>query len=67
ELKLLKAPVSLPSDSYHSFFIEIENPGVLPLRGLRIQTQPDWGSEYLAYLPESYRQPLFFLLKPNYQ
>ncbi|CTZ96584.1 restriction endonuclease subunit S [Escherichia coli] len=52
ELKLLKAPVSLPSDSYHSFFIEIENPGVLPLRGLRIQTQPDWGSEYLAYLPE---------------
>lgn len=52
ELKLLNSPVSLPADSYHSFFIEIENPGVLPLRGLQIQTQPDWGSEYLAYLPE---------------
>ncbi|ADY81789.1 type I restriction-modification system methyltransferase subunit [Acinetobacter pittii PHEA-2] len=52
KLKLLNLPVSLPAESYHSFFIEIENPGVLPLRGLQIQTQPDWGSKYLAYLPE---------------
>jgi len=52
ELKLISSPASLPADSNYSFEIQIENPGVLPLRNVQFKTQPDWGSEQFAYISE---------------
>lgn len=51
-LKVRKSPTSLSAGSFAEFSVELENYGVLPLRNLRIETQPDWGSTAIPYFAE---------------
>lgn len=45
-------PSSLVAGSFAEFSIELENPAPLPLRNVRVTTQPDWGSTVIPYLTE---------------
>ncbi|WP_175751380.1 N-6 DNA methylase [Burkholderia ambifaria] len=51
-LQLCASPASLVAGSFAEFSVDLENSGALPLRNLRVQTQPDWGIVELAYLAE---------------
>ncbi len=51
-LQVRTAPASLVAGSYAEFSIELENQGALPLRNVRIETQPDWGLAEVTYLAE---------------
>lgn len=51
-LQVSTAPTSLTAGSYAEFSVELENLGALPLRDVRIETQPDWGITEVAYLAE---------------
>lgn len=52
ELHVRMAPASLVAGSFGEFAIELENPGVLPLRSVRVETSPDWGITDVPYLVE---------------
>lgn len=45
-------PSSLVAGSFAEFSIELENPAPLPLRNVRVTTQPDWGGTVIPYLTE---------------
>lgn len=45
-------PSSLVAGSFAEFSIELENPAPLPLRNVRVTTQPDWGGALIPYLTE---------------
>lgn len=45
-------PSSLAAGSFAEFSIELENPAPLPLRNVRVTTQPDWGGTVIPYLTE---------------
>lgn len=45
-------PNSLNAGSFAEFSIELENPAPLPLRNVRVTTQPDWGGAEIPYLSE---------------
>lgn len=45
-------PDSLNAGSFAEFSIELENPAPLPLRNVRVTTQPDWGGAEIPYLSE---------------
>ncbi|MFM9869420.1 N-6 DNA methylase [Achromobacter xylosoxidans] len=51
-LQVRTAPVSLVAGSFTEFSVELENSGALPLRNVRVETQPDWGIVELPYLAE---------------
>lgn len=51
-LQLRISPDSLIAGSFAEFSVELENAGALPLRNVRVSTQPDWGVAEVAYLPE---------------
>lgn len=51
-LQVRTSPASLVAGSFAEFSVELENPGTLPLRNVRVETQPDWGIVELPYLAE---------------
>lgn len=51
-LQVRSSPASLVAGSFSEFSVELENPGALPLRNVRLETQPDWGSAEVPYLAE---------------
>jgi type I restriction enzyme M protein len=51
-LQVRTSPGSLVAGSFAEFSVELENPGALPLRNVRVETQPDWGIVQLPYLAE---------------
>ena len=51
-LQVRTSPVSLPAGSFIEFSVELENSGALPLRNLRVETEPDWGGAEYPYLAE---------------
>lgn len=51
-LQVRGAPVSLLFGSFAEFYVELENLGALPLRNIRVETQPDWGEGECSYLAE---------------
>ena len=51
-LTVRSSPESLLVGSFAEFSIELENRGTLPLRDLRVETQPDWGIAEHPYLAE---------------
>lgn len=46
------APSSLVAGRFAEFSVEMENPSALPLRNVRVETQPDWGIVEVPYLVE---------------
>jgi type I restriction enzyme M protein len=42
----------LSAGTFAEFAIELANEGALPLRSLRVETQPDWGSASYSFFPE---------------
>lgn len=51
-LQVRTSPGSLVAGSFAEFSVELENLGALPLRNVRVETQPDWGIVELPYLAE---------------
>jgi len=51
-LQVRSSPASLVAGSFSEFSVELENPGALPLRDVRVDTQPDWGGAEVSYLAE---------------
>jgi type I restriction enzyme M protein len=51
-LQVHTSPATLVAGNYTEFSVELVNPGVLPLRNVRVRTQPDWGVAELSYLAE---------------
>lgn len=51
-VKVSALPSSLVAGSFAEFSIELENPAPLPLRNVRVTTQPDWGGALIPYLTE---------------
>jgi type I restriction enzyme M protein len=51
-VKVSALPSSLVAGSFAEFSIELENPAPLPLRNVRVTTQPDWGGTQIPYLAE---------------
>ena len=51
-VKVSALPSSLVAGSFAEFSIELENPAPLPLRHVRVTTQPDWGGTVIPYLAE---------------
>lgn len=51
-VKVSALPSSLVAGSFAEFSIELENPAPLPLRNVRVTTQPDWGGTLIPYLTE---------------
>ncbi|AGW91766.1 hypothetical protein N234_17170 [Ralstonia pickettii DTP0602] len=51
-LQVRAAPASLVAGSFAEFSVDLENQGALPLRNVRIETQPDWGIAEAPYLAE---------------
>lgn len=51
-LQVRTSPGSLVAGSFAEFSVELENPGALPLRNLRVETQPNWGIVEIPYLAE---------------
>ncbi len=52
------APQSLVAGSIAEFSVELENDGFLPLRNVRIESQPDWGSTVIPYFAERSTQKI---------
>lgn len=52
------SPSTLTAGSFAEFSVELENPSALPLRNVRVRTEPDWGATELPYVPEGGRFPL---------
>ncbi|WP_147473005.1 MULTISPECIES: N-6 DNA methylase [Pseudomonas] len=52
DLQVRTSPASLVAGSFTEFSVELENQGALPLRNVRIETQPDWGIAAIPYLAE---------------
>lgn len=52
------SPSALTAGSFAEFSVELENPSALPLRNVRVRTEPDWGATQLPYVPEGGRFPL---------
>lgn len=51
-LQVRASPASLVAGSFAEFSVELENSGTLPLRNVRVETQPDWGIVEFPYLAE---------------
>lgn len=51
-LQVRTSPASLVAGRFAEFSVELENPGALPLRNVRVETQPEWGIVELPYLAE---------------
>ena len=51
-LQVRTSPRLLEAGSFAEFTVELENPGALPLRNLRVETEPDWGIVEVPYLAE---------------
>lgn len=51
-LRVRTSPDSLVAGTFAEFSVELENAGALPLRNVRVATQPDWGVAEVAYLTE---------------
>lgn len=51
-LQVRASPASLVAGSFAEFSVEFENQGALPLRDVRVETQPDWGGVAIPYLAE---------------
>ncbi len=51
-LEITGAPDQLKAGSFVEFSVQIHNRGVLPLRNVRIYSEPDWGVQEAKYLPE---------------
>lgn len=51
-LQVRASPASLVAGCFAEFSVELENHGALPLRNVRIETQPDWGIAEITYLAE---------------
>ncbi len=51
-LQVRTSPASLVAGRFTEFSVELENPGALPLRNVRVETQPEWGIVELPYLAE---------------
>ncbi|MCE9923906.1 N-6 DNA methylase [Aeromonas media] len=51
-LQVRGAPVSLLAGSFAEFSVELVNPGTLPLRGVLVETRPNWGRGECSYLAE---------------
>ncbi|MCK7468941.1 MAG: hypothetical protein MZU91_12985 [Desulfosudis oleivorans] len=51
-LQVRTSPASLVAGTFAEFSVEVENPGALPLRNVRVETQPDWGIAELPYPAE---------------
>jgi len=51
-LRVRISPDSLVAGTFAEFSVELENPGALPLRNVRVATQPDWGAAEIAYVTE---------------
>ncbi|AZD35302.1 hypothetical protein C4K22_2559 [Pseudomonas chlororaphis subsp. aurantiaca] len=51
-LQIRTSPPSLIAGSFAEFSVELENQGALPLRNLRLKTQPEWGIATIPYLAE---------------
>ncbi|GGO77635.1 type I restriction-modification system methyltransferase subunit [Marinobacterium nitratireducens] len=51
-LKLSTSPELLTAGSFAEFSVGLENLGALPLRNVRVETQPHWGVTELPYLAE---------------
>ena len=52
------SPSSLTAGSFAEFTVELENPSALPLRNVRVRTEPDWGATELPYVSEGGTFPL---------
>jgi type I restriction enzyme M protein len=51
-LQVRTSPASLVVGSFAEFSVELESLGALPLRNVRVETQPDWGIVEIPYLAE---------------
>ena len=51
-LRVRTSPDYLAAGTFAEFSVELENTGALPLRNVRVASQPDWGVGEVAYLPE---------------
>ncbi len=51
-VKVRATPSSLVAGSFAEFSVVVENPAALPLRNVRVRTQPDWGVAEVPYLAE---------------
>lgn len=58
ELRITQLPETLPAGSAAEFTVMVINAGVLPLRDLRLRTEPDWGVASSSYLAERGEMPL---------
>lgn len=58
ELRVIEMPEMLVADSAAEFTVVVTNVGVLPLRDLRLRTEPDWGFASSRYLAERGDLPL---------
>jgi len=58
ELRVAQVLEMLPAGSAAEFTVMVTNAGVLPLRDLRLRTEPDWGVTSTSYLAEGARLPL---------
>jgi type I restriction enzyme M protein len=58
ELRIAQVPDKLTAGSHAEFTVEVINAGVLPLRGLQIRTEPNWGIAATSYLSENGVLPL---------
>jgi type I restriction enzyme M protein len=52
ELRVTQLPETLPAGSAAEFTVTVSNAGALPLRDLRLQSEPDWGLTSSSYLAE---------------
>lgn len=58
ELRVTQVPETLPLGSAAEVTVMVTNAGVLPLRDLRLRTEPDWGAASASYLAERDGLPL---------
>lgn len=58
ELRVTQLPETLPAGSAAEFTVTVGNAGVLPLRELRLRSEPDWGVASSSYLAERGDLPL---------
>lgn len=58
ELRITEVPQVLPAGSDVELTVMVTNAGVLPLREVRLSTDPDWGSTSTNYLAERTGLPL---------
>lgn len=58
ELRVTQLPETLPAGTAAEFTVTVSNAGVLPLRDLRLRSEPDWGVTSSSYLAERGELPL---------